>query len=166
MGYEGPTHYLRIRGLPWQSSREDVVAFFDGMLDVGTKFIRLHYLSNCLSNYVSFAYLDCKIMNGVEGVHMTLSPQGRPSGEAYIEMETEDDANRGIKKHLKSMGTRYIEVFLSNKAEFDWILRRFGKPKMNLDPNFDGFIRLRGLPFDSDQRDIRRFFEGVIRMHV
>ncbi|XP_074594967.1 heterogeneous nuclear ribonucleoprotein F-like isoform X1 [Brevipalpus obovatus] len=133
MGYEGATNYVRIRGLPWQSSREDVLAFFE----------------------------DCKIKDGVEGVHMTLSPQGRPSGEAYIELENEDEVEKAIKKHKKTMGSRYIEVFQSNKAEVDWILRRTGKPRINLDPNLDGFIRLRGLPFDSDEEDIRRFFEGL-----
>lgn len=32
MGYEGATNYIRIRGLPWQSSREDVLAFFEGIV--------------------------------------------------------------------------------------------------------------------------------------
>lgn len=91
---------------------------------------------------------------------MTLSPQGRPSGEAYIELDSEDEVEKAIKKHKKTMGSRYIEVFQSNKAEVDWILRRTGKPRINLDPNLDGFVRLRGLPFDSDEEDIRRFFEG------
>lgn len=49
------------------------------------------------------------IKNGASGVHLTLSREGRPSGEAYIEMETEADVALAEKKHNQHMGRRYIE---------------------------------------------------------
>lgn len=52
---------------------------------------------------------ECNIRNGKNGVQMTLSPQGRPSGEAYIEMETMDDVELACKRDRDYMGHRYIE---------------------------------------------------------
>ncbi|XP_053200270.1 heterogeneous nuclear ribonucleoprotein F-like isoform X1 [Panonychus citri] len=124
---------LRLRGLPWQATREDVVSFFS----------------------------DCKIRKGANGVFMTLSAQGRPSGEAYVEMESEDDVTKGLEKHKKNMGNRYIEVFTSNRKEMDWATRRTGPNKTDMDPALDGFVRLRGLPFDCNEDDVRQFFEGL-----
>jgi heterogeneous nuclear ribonucleoprotein F/H len=40
---------------------------------------------------------------------MTMSREGRPSGEAYIEMEGLDDIEIGLKKDKEHMGHRYIE---------------------------------------------------------
>lgn len=48
-------------------------------------------------------------MNGPDGVHMTLSREGRPSGEAYIELVEQDDIAKAEKKHNQHMGRRYIE---------------------------------------------------------
>ena len=41
------------------------------------------------------------------------SREGRPSGEAFIEMESEDDVKNALKKDKERMGKRYIEVFES-----------------------------------------------------
>lgn len=49
------------------------------------------------------------IKNGRDGVHLTLSREGRPSGEAYIEVSSEDDVALAEKKHNQHMGRRYIE---------------------------------------------------------
>ena len=92
---------------------------------------------------------------------MTLSAQGRPSGEAYVEMESEEDVTKGLEKHKKNMGNRYIEVFTSNRKEMDWATRRTGPNKTDMDPALDGFVRLRGLPFDCNEDDVRQFFEGM-----
>lgn len=40
---------------------------------------------------------------------MTMSREGRPSGEAYIEMDTEEDLELALKKDREHMGHRYIE---------------------------------------------------------
>lgn len=124
---------LRLRGLPWQATREDVVSFFS----------------------------DCRIKKGVNGVYMTLSALGRPSGEAYVEMESEEDVAKGLEKHKKNMGSRYIEVFTSTRKEMDWSLRKNGPTKTDIDPALDGYVRLRGLPFDCTKADIHEFFRGL-----
>ncbi len=40
---------------------------------------------------------------------MTMTREGRPSGEAYMEMATEEDVEKALKKDRKNMGKRYVE---------------------------------------------------------
>ena len=57
---EDANHFvIRCRGLPWSTTKDEVVNFFD----------------------------DCKFKDGEESVHLTLTREGRPSGEAYIEVD-------------------------------------------------------------------------------
>lgn len=51
----------------------------------------------------------CKIKNGTGGIHLTMSREGRPSGEAYVEFETEEDTTKGLAKDNEHLGSRYIE---------------------------------------------------------
>ena len=46
---------------------------------------------------------------GQEGIHMTMTREGRPSGEAYIEMESDEDCEKAVKKDRQHMGKRYVE---------------------------------------------------------
>ena len=43
------------------------------------------------------------------GVHFTFSREGRPSGEAFIELESEEDVEAALTRHKDHMGQRYIE---------------------------------------------------------
>lgn len=53
---------------------------------------------------------DCKIVNnGGGGIHFTYTREGRPSGEAFVEMETEEDLKIAVKKDRETMGHRYVE---------------------------------------------------------
>ncbi len=51
---------------------------------------------------------------GIEGIHLTMTREGRPSGEAYVEMATDDDVERALKKDRQNMGKRYVEGKTSN----------------------------------------------------
>jgi len=42
-------------------------------------------------------------------VHFTYNRDGRPSGEAYIELSSEQDVSLAISKNQQHMGKRYIE---------------------------------------------------------
>ena len=44
-----------------------------------------------------------------DSVHLTVTREGRPSGEAYIELDTEEDLEEALKKDRESMGKRYVE---------------------------------------------------------
>lgn len=59
---------------------------------------------------ILFQFLaDCTIADGVGGINFTMSKEGRPSGEAFIILETEEDLKKAVEKDRKYMGHRYIE---------------------------------------------------------
>ncbi|MBN3324335.1 HNRH2 protein, partial [Atractosteus spatula] len=122
---------VRIRGLPWSCTQEEVAGFFS----------------------------DCNIVGGVNGVCFTYSKEGRPSGEAFVELKTAEDFKNAIAKDRKYMGHRYIEVFKSNRSEMDWVLKRCGPTDYD---NCSGcMVRLRGLPFGCSKEEIVQFFAGL-----
>ena len=56
-----------------------------------------------------FYVSDCNVVGGKGGIHFTYVRDGRPSGEAYIELSSEEDLNKALSKDKASMGKRYIE---------------------------------------------------------
>jgi heterogeneous nuclear ribonucleoprotein F/H len=90
------TGFLRMRGLPFAASKEDIIQFFDGYDPVP------------------------------ESVVPTYRNDGRATGEAYIGFSSADDAKRAMELNRRSMGNRYIELFISNKEEQGRALARFG----------------------------------------
>ena len=132
LGPEGGEGFVvKLRGLPWSCSVEDV------------------------QNFLS----DCTIHDGVAGVHFIYTREGRQSGEAFVELESEDDVKLALKKDRESMGHRYIEVFKSHRTEMDWVLKHSGPN--SADTANDGFVRLRGLPFGCTKEEIIQFFSGL-----
>lgn len=77
---EGPV-ILRLRGLPWSATKEDIIQFFEPIVLAG----------------------------GEDGVRMIMSREGRASGEAYVTLETADDLPEAEKKHNQHIGRRYVE---------------------------------------------------------
>lgn len=67
-------------------------------------------------NWIKFNIGEAKVKGGSAGVHLTMAREGRPSGEAYVEMESEEDLKAALKKDREHMGNRYIEgkmIFIS-----------------------------------------------------
>lgn len=124
-------YVIRIRGLPWSASAEDVVEFFN----------------------------EVEINGGAEGVHLTLSREGRPSGEAYVELVSQEDLDKAEEKHKCNMGKRYIEVFRAKRSEMEWVTKRAGIGGRGQDN--DGCVRLRGLPYQCNKEEIANFFSGL-----
>lgn len=124
-------YVIKMRGLPWSTTVEEIIKFFG----------------------------DCKIKNGKAGVQMTMSREGRPSGEAYVEMETEEDIELACKKDREHMGHRYIEVFRAKRSEMEWVVKRSGQNMEHIMD--DGCVRLRGLPFGCSKEEIANFFAGL-----
>lgn len=122
---------VRIRGLPWSCTQEEVASFF----------------------------ADCNVIDKVDGVYFTYSKEGRPSGEAFIEVKTAEDFKNALSKDRKYMGHRYIEVFKSNRSEMDWVLKRCGPADYDSTSGF--MLRLRGLPFGCSKEEIVQFFSGL-----
>lgn len=76
---------------------------------------------------------DCDIVGKVNGVCFTYSKEGRPSGEAFIELKTAEDFKNALAKDRKYMGHRYIEgkasppqiSYLRNQMELKIDIRPF-----------------------------------------
>ncbi|CAL4095666.1 unnamed protein product, partial [Meganyctiphanes norvegica] len=127
----GEEFVIRIRGLPWSASVDDIVEFFS----------------------------EVEILEGRDGVHMTMSREGRPSGEAYVELVSQDDIEEAEKKHKCNMGKRYIEVFRAKRSEMEWVTKRAGYSSRGQDN--DGCVRLRGLPYQCTKEEIANFFSSL-----
>lgn len=56
-----------------------------------------------------YCFTDCDIVGQVNGVCFTYSKEGRPSGEAFIELTMPEDFKNALAKDRKYMGHRYIE---------------------------------------------------------
>lgn len=76
-------YIIRIRGLPWNTTKQEICDFFEGV----------------------------NIVNGENGIHLiTLATNNsKPLGEAYIELASNDDLQLAHTFHKKNLGTRYIE---------------------------------------------------------
>ncbi len=81
------TGFLRMRGLPFSTTRQEILDFFK-----------------------DFEPLE-------DSVCLTCRSDGRATGEAYVAFNSPDDAKKAMSLHRSTMGTRYIELFISNKDE-------------------------------------------------
>ena len=84
-----------MRGLPFSATKEDISKFFDSYNAV------------------------------LDTIVLTYRSDGRATGEAYVGFESPDDSKRAMELHRKTMGTRYIELFISNKEEHGRAFARF-----------------------------------------
>uniref|UniRef100_A0A8C4NK57 RRM domain-containing protein n=1 Tax=Eptatretus burgeri TaxID=7764 RepID=A0A8C4NK57_EPTBU len=126
----GDGHFVRLRGLPWSCSADDVIKFLAG----------------------------CNVSKGAGSVSFT-TRDGRPTGEAFVELESEEDVQRAMEKDRKTMGHRYIEVFQAKESELHWAMSQAGFSVP--DSGGDGCVRLRGLPFSCSKEEIAQFFAGM-----
>lgn len=113
-------------------------------------------------------YVDVTIKGGKRGISFPQGPNGRSNGEAFVEIEKEDEVEKAMAHHKEHMGRRYIEgiqfhrfltclVFRSDESEMK---RAMGwQPDRN---RKEHVARLRGLPFDTEKRDIYSFFNGTL----
>ncbi|XP_075058598.1 G-rich sequence factor 1 isoform X2 [Mixophyes fleayi] len=137
---------VRARGLPWSCTAEDVVNFFSG----------------------------CNIRNGEDGVHFMFNRDGKPRGDAVIELESADDLAKALEQHKRYLGQRYVEVFEMSPKDAESLLQRLqavmspttqsslsqAVQSMSATPN-DSTVRLRGLPYSCSEQDIVNFFSGL-----
>ncbi|EEH58249.1 uncharacterized protein MICPUCDRAFT_16657 [Micromonas pusilla CCMP1545] len=86
------TGVLKLRGLPFSATKDDIITFFDDK-------------SLGVSPLVH------------DSIHIVLSVDGRPSGVAFVEFVSAEDAKTAMIKDRSSMGTRYVELFPSSREE-------------------------------------------------
>ncbi|GAB4856037.1 hypothetical protein Ancab_024676 [Ancistrocladus abbreviatus] len=95
-GKDPPAHtgLLRLRGLPFSAGKEDIMEFFKEFV-----------LSEA-------------------GIHITFNPDGRPTGEAFVKFASPEDSQAAMAKDRKTLGSRYIELFISSPQELNDALSR------------------------------------------
>lgn len=120
---------VRLRGLPWSASAAEVIDFLR----------------------------DVTVKNGEKGVHLTQQPDGRSTGEAYVEIETEVDKAKALNLSGEYIGRRYIEVYDSSYSLMERELNPSATGAYGAD---GGVVRLRGLPYGTTESDVSVFFSG------
>uniref|UniRef100_A0A672GRF7 RRM domain-containing protein n=1 Tax=Salarias fasciatus TaxID=181472 RepID=A0A672GRF7_SALFA len=156
---------VRMRGLPFTATHEQVLAFFSPEDDLKE---------------------TCPVSGGKDGILFVRYPDGRPTGDAFVLFACEEHAHCALKKHKEILGKRYIELFKSTAAEVQQVLNRYSSaplipvapaplmtmlPTMSLLPSPGGIrdcLRLRGLPYTASIEDILTFlgeFTHDIRPH-
>ncbi|KAL5178166.1 Epithelial splicing regulatory protein 2 [Glycine soja] len=88
------TGVLRLRGLPFSASKDDIMEFFK---DFGLP---------------------------EDSIHIIMNSEGRPSGEAYAEFASAEDSKAAMVKDRMTLGSRYIELFPSSPGEMEEAISR------------------------------------------
>ncbi|CAG0914119.1 unnamed protein product [Notodromas monacha] len=78
---------VRLRGLPFGCTKEEVANFFTG----------LEIVPN--------------------GINLVADFSGRSTGEAYVQFANDESAEKALEKHKEKIGHRYIEIFRSSLSE-------------------------------------------------
>uniref|UniRef100_A0A8D0B4S3 Epithelial splicing regulatory protein 2 n=1 Tax=Salvator merianae TaxID=96440 RepID=A0A8D0B4S3_SALMN len=138
---------IRMRGLPFTATPEDVLGFLGS---------------------------ECPVTGGKEGLLFVKYPDGRPTGDAFVLFACEEYAQNALKKHKEILGKRYIEIFRSTAAEVQQVLNRYMStpliptlptPIIPVIPppytitagSVRDCVRLRGLPYTAGIDDILEF---------
>ena len=125
----GSDFIVRLRGLPYSAQVKDIM---------------------CLLH-------DCKIKNDEKGVMFSFSMDGRPSGEAFVELCSQEDQEKALAHSHENMGRRYVEIFKANRSQMEWDCRKDERLSAG---ETTGVVRLRGLPFGCTAEQIATFFQG------
>ncbi|TPP65673.1 Heterogeneous nuclear ribonucleoprotein H [Fasciola gigantica] len=102
-------------------------------------------------------FKDVKIKDGKRGIFFPQGPNGRSNGEAFIELESSGEIDKATAHHNEHMGRRYIEVFQSSRQEMNVAMGRH----QNSYNRREYVVRLRGLPYDTEKKEIYAFFNGL-----
>lgn len=101
---------------------------------------------------------DCKVKDEAKGVKFTFDVEGRPSGEAFVELCSAEDVEKALAHSHEHMGRRYVEIFRANRSQMEWDCR---KEDRSGGGEGSGVVRLRGLPFGCTIEQIENFFSGM-----
>ncbi|XP_050673092.1 RNA-binding protein fusilli isoform X2 [Leptidea sinapis] len=122
---------VRARGLPWQSSDQDIAKFFRGL----------------------------NVAKG--GVALCLSPQGRRNGEALVRFVSQEHRDMALKRHKHHIGPRYIEVYRASGDDFLSVAGGATcEAAAFLSRGAQAIVRMRGLPYDATPQQVLEFFSA------
>ncbi|KAJ8600655.1 hypothetical protein CTAYLR_010686 [Chrysophaeum taylorii] len=120
---------LRVRGLLFEATREDVAEFFSGYAGVDESSVFM----------------------------ASRSADGRPSGEAFVCFASPADAQRArLEKNGEELGGRWLELYASTTAELGARCKAALRAAARSDAADAAIVRLRGLPFQATLADVER----------
>jgi len=123
--------YIRIRGLPWNTSKKKISDFFLP---------------------VEIPDLDICIIK---------TSSGRDTGEALVKLHSAETFDKCMEKHKEYLGTRYLELFEATAGEWTRLTGAESKIPNAPANEKSSVLLLRGLPYGATEDDIRDFFEGI-----
>lgn len=128
-------YVLHLRGLPYSSNEESIVQWFqnDASLDTST-------------------ITSCKV---------TQNEDGRHSGEAFIAFSDQGaaEAAEGLNRKDFPGSRRYVEIRRSDPERMNRGTSTVSRNERG--GQWDGIVKMRGLPFKSGVTDVEDFFSGL-----
>lgn len=86
--------FVRLRGLPWSATHKEILDFLENV----------------------------NVTNGSAGIHLVTSRvDGKNTGEAYVEVASQEDVEEARKLNKASMGHRYIEGLFICHLSGGWL---------------------------------------------
>ena len=118
------TYIIFVRGLPFSATASDVIDVFS---------------EKCCIND--------------SAINFTLNNDARPTGECFIELNTQKDFQEALKLDNTKMGKRYIEVYQSSKIKAKYAKGLSGA----------NIVHMRGLPFGVKAQGIMQWFSAIAK---
>eukprot|EP01097_Dermamoeba_algensis_P002860 TRINITY_DN2133_c0_g5_i2.p1 TRINITY_DN2133_c0_g5~~TRINITY_DN2133_c0_g5_i2.p1 ORF type:complete len:203 (+),score=30.06 TRINITY_DN2133_c0_g5_i2:615-1223(+) len=94
---EVQTEYLKMLGLPFSATIQDIINFFTG-----------------------YGLID-------NSIQIVKNAEGKPTGTAFVQFTSIEDARAAICKHRDNIGSRYIELFGSSREQAESELTQMAK---------------------------------------
>lgn len=123
--------YLKMRGLPWNSTKQDIINFFK----------------------------DVPIQE--DHIQILTMPDGKASGEALVGFMQEQFKNQAMDFEKQFMQKRYIELYPSDAEEWTRCLKRETRTLTVPISETSFVLMMRGLPYSAHEDDCMAFFEGM-----
>lgn len=103
-----------------------------------------------------------------DSIYIAYGPNGRATGEGFLEFKTEQDHKTALGAHMQYMGTRFIQVHPINRKGMLEKIESIRKREAQGDSkNQDGLksprncAHITNIPYNISKKDVRAFFEGV-----
>ncbi|KAG1680359.1 hypothetical protein FOA52_015450 [Chlamydomonas sp. UWO 241] len=132
MGASHADSVLKMKSLPFEATQLDVIQFFE------------------------------EFKMKPNGVQLLVRCDNKPTGEAFVEFESADEAARAIREKdhkvfSEKFGDRYVRLIqVSHKEMQAKLALRFGG---------EGILKMKGIPFKASTSDVRKFFAGYRIKH-
>ena len=120
---------VKLGGLPWKATKSDIASFLK----------------------------DCNILGYLEGITIVMNEYQKPSGDAFVELETENDLKTALTYNKKCLFGRFVtvDVAITNNKHKTKLSNECISAKIYSSMK----IKLGGLPWKATKSDIASFLK-------